>query len=178
MTEGKKRHVVLTGEIGAGKSTALQAVLGRLGVCAQGLETYCPQARGVLPKELYMRPFGSDERGRLIAILPDGDKRGVTPLFDTYGAALLRAAKESDAALIVIDECGRLEREALSYHTALRECLDGEKPMLIVLRKLKAEWADFIRRHPAAALLEVTEENRADMPQAALDVLRAALSEK
>ena len=172
MMEHGKRHVVLTGEIGVGKSTALRAALALSGGAARGLQTYSPGESGVMPRNLYIRPYGSDEQGTLLAALPVEDRERVTALFDTLGVSLLCAARESGAGVIVIDECGRLERDAHAYHEALRTCLDGDTPMLIAMSKHKSGWADFIREHPAVQVIEVTTQNRDDLPQAVCAALR------
>jgi len=75
------------------------------------------------------------------------------------------------AQLIVIDEIGRLERDAARYCEALSACLDGDVPVLGAIRLRKADWADFARRHPAVALLEVTPDNRDDVPRQAMNML-------
>ena len=54
---------------------------------------------------------------------------------------------------------------------AIRACLDGDIPVLGVLRKDQA-WHECIRSHPSVRVLTVTEENRADIDQLALELLR------
>lgn len=171
-----KRHVLLTGEIGAGKSTALRAALARMEIRADGIETYSPQPRGVLPKTLYLRAYGEERQGMLLCILPDGDKSGVTRAFDAEAARLLLQAKDT-ADVIVIDEIGRLERDAHAYHDALRACFDGPAPVLGAIRKHKADWADWIREREDVLLLEVTRENRDALPAMVARCLRDALSD-
>ena len=87
---------------------------------------------------------------------------------------MLEAAQQS-AQLIVIDEIGRIEREAFAYHEALRRCIEGDVPMLCAIRKLKAPWADWIRNHPRVQLMEITEENRDDVPARAAELLALLL---
>lgn len=168
---GMIRHVLFTGEIGMGKSTALRRMLSLLDARVQGIETYSPEPRGITPKRLYLRAYGSSEQGQLLCVLPEGDKRGVAPAFDSLGAALLERAR-AQADMIVIDEIGRLEHSASAYHEALRACLDGDKPVVGVIRKLKAPWADWIRSRGDVLLLEVTEDNRDVLPGLAADALK------
>lgn len=169
------RHVFLTGEIGAGKSTALRRTLALLpGVRIGGVQTYYAEDRHAQDRELYIRAYGSAERGRLIGRLPGEDSERITAAFDETGAALLHEARER-AQLIVIDECGRLERAALDYHAALRACIEGDTPVLCVIRKHKAPWAEWIRSHPRVQLIEVTEENRDRIPEQAAALLRSGI---
>ncbi|MBR3795848.1 MAG: hypothetical protein IKK34_07450 [Clostridia bacterium] len=165
------RHVLFTGEIGEGKSTALRRTLTLLRADAWGIETYSPQPRGEAPRGLYIRPYGSPEMGKLLAMVPGECREGATPLFDSYAVRLLDAARKQ-ADLIVIDEIGRLERDAKTYHGALRASFDGNKPVLGVLRKHKAEWADWIRKRDDVLLLEVTRQNRDELPALAAERIR------
>lgn len=162
-----RRHVFLTGEIGCGKSTALRATLDLLpGVNAQGLQTYYNEPRGCEVKRLYLRAFGDTAQGTFLAELPGGDPSRIVPVFDHEGCALLEQAQRG-AQLIVIDEIGRLERDAAAYHEVLRRCIEGDVPMLCAIRKLKAPWADWIRCHPRVELMEVHDGNRDEIPHLA-----------
>lgn len=166
-----KRHVFLTGEIGIGKSFALQKTLALLEhVRAQGVQTYYEGPRDAQDRLLYLRAWGDEARGWLLGQLPGADPVRVQGVFDTVGAELLERARR-DAQLIVIDECGRLERQASRYHEALRACLEGDTPVLCSIRKHKATWADWVRSHPAVTLLEVTADNRNEIPQLAASLL-------
>lgn len=166
-----KRHVLLTGEIGAGKSVALMRTLALLGgVRTAGVQTYYPEPRGAQSKTLYLRPWGSAEQGELLMRIPGDDFSRIVPVFDTVAGALLDEAR-AHAQLIVIDECGRLESGAMRYHEALRRCLDGDVPVLCAIRKHRAPWADWVRNHPKEMLLEVTPDNRDGIPQQAAALL-------
>ena len=172
------RHVFLTGEIGCGKSTALRATLDLLqGIHAQGLQTYYSEPRGSEIKRLHMRAWGEQTQGTFLAQLPGKDLSCVVPVFDKEGTALLEAAQQR-AQLIVIDEIGRIEREAFAYHEALRRCIEGDVPMLCAIRKLKAPWADWIRSHPRVRLIEVTDDNRDDVPAEAAAMLRTYIEDR
>ena len=172
------RHIFLTGEIGCGKSTALRSVLdGLQGVKIKGLQTYYNEPRGSETKRLYLRAFGDTEQGTFLAELPGGDLSRITSVFNEEGSALLKSARDQ-ADLIVIDEIGRLERDAAKYHAALASCLGGDVPVLAVVRKLKAGWADWIRGHENAVLIEVTQENRDGVPAMAAAILRESMANR
>lgn len=171
------RHVLFTGEIGAGKSTALRRMLTLLDADARGIETYSPEPRGVLPKTLFLRAYGSEAQGERLCTIPNRERKSVAPAFDTLAAALLEDARRK-GGLVVIDEIGRLEWDARRYHEALRACLDGAGPVAGVLRKHQAGWADWIRQREDVLLLEVTPENREALPGIAAAYMRASLAGK
>lgn len=157
-----------------GKSTTLRHMLTLLGADAQGIETYSPEPRGVLPKTLFLRAYGSGAKGELLCTIPNCDQKRIAPVFDTLAAALLEDAHRK-GELIVIDEIGRLERDAYRYHEVLRACLDGAKPVTGVLRKHQAGWADWIRERKDVLLLEVTMQNRKELPGMAAEHMRASI---
>lgn len=170
------RHVLFTGEIGSGKSTALRRTLALLGAQAGGLRTYSPEPRGVRPKRLLLRAYGSGEEGTLVCMIPGEDRSQVVPLFNTLAIRLLEDAQR-DADIVVIDEIGRLERDAHAYHAALKACLDGAKPILGVIRKQQAAWADWIRAREDVLLLEVTQDNRDALPEMAAAQIQSVIAE-
>lgn len=170
------RHVLFTGEIGVGKSTVLRRMLALLGADARGIETYSTESRDAQCRRLFLRAYGSGEKGTLIGIVPGSDRTAAAPLFDTLAVRLLEDAQEK-SKLIVIDEIGRLERDAHAYHAALKACFDSGKTVIGVLRKHKSEWADFIRSREDVLLLEVTQQNRDDLPALAADRIRRQIED-
>lgn len=171
-----QRHVFLTGEIGAGKSTALAKTLALLGgIRVMGLQTYYEEPRGADGKTLYLRAWGDSAQGCFLTRIPGGEMSHAAQVFDERGCALLSGA-QAGAELIVIDEIGRLERDAFAYHKALGACIDGDVPMLCAIRKHKAAWADWVKDHPAVMLLEVTPDNRDEVPRQAAALLAAQIN--
>jgi len=164
------RHVILTGEIGAGKSTVFSKTLCLLDARTEGIETGAYEPRGAREKTLYMRAYGDCAKGCPFAQLPGGDKAYAAQCFDAVGVRLLRRARNL-GELIVIDELGWLERGAEAYQQELQTTLDGGVPVLAVLRQSRTEWADWIRSRPDVALLTVTLQNRDSLPQLAADIL-------
>ena len=84
--------------------------------------------------------------------------------FDALGASFLRAAQAHPEGLILMDECGRFEREAYAFQREIARCLDGDIPVLGVVRQGVLGWTELIRSHPRVTLLTVTAENRDAMP--------------
>ena len=171
------KHVILTGEVGAGKSTVLDKILQLLDARAKGIETGAYTPREEKEKTLYMRAYGDKEKGVPFMHLPGGDKAYAARCFDTVGVQLLRRAGRT-GELIVIDEMGWLERNAVDYQEELRTALDGDIPVLAVLRQNKAEWADWIRNHPDVQMMTVSLKNRNELPKLAAEILRPQIQKK
>jgi len=171
------RHVILTGEIGAGKSTVLAQTLRLLHVQAEGIQTGAYEPREAQEKTLYMRAYGDNAKGCPFARVPGGDKAYAARCFNAVGVYLLRRATIR-GELIVIDEMGYLERDAEAYQKELRMTLDADVPVLAVLRQNKTEWADWIRNRADIALMMVTPQNRNGLPKLAEDILRRQIKRK
>ncbi len=165
-------HVFLTGERQIGKSRALNRAAELLGMPCRGFRTrFLTRERG--SGSLYMLPAEADwptDEEHLVARLVDGRMHGLTERFDTLGTEILRASRETPGALILMDECGFLERKALVFQREILRCLDGDQPVLGVLRK-DQEWHEFIRRHPRVKILTVDEENRSSMAETIVSLI-------
>lgn len=166
-------HVFLTGEKQIGKSRALRRAAEELGLPVAGFRTrFLTRERG--SSALYMVPAMQEElldEAHIVARLEDGRMHGLTERFDTLGVQLLREARQQAGALILMDECGHLEKNALSFQAEIRACLDGKNPVLGVLRK-DQPWHGFIKAHPRVRVLTVTEENRAHIVPEAVRLLK------
>lgn len=163
-------HIFLTGEIQVGKSTIIRQVLDRLEGEAGGFLTEFDGNRNVWPKRLYMRPASARRfstggqvkpESRLAVLMRENEKPQVClDTFEVFGVRLLREAMER-ASLIVMDECGRLEGEAVLFQRTVLRALDSPVPILGVVRQLpQASWLDKIKAHPSVTLITVTRENR------------------
>ncbi len=155
-------HVFLTGERQIGKSRAVREAAEMLGRPCAGFRTrFLTRERG--SSSLYMVPAAGEEvldDQHMVAVLDNGKMRALTERFDTLGAELLREARRKSGALILMDECGHLEKNALVFQREILKCLDGPDPVLGVLRQGQP-WHDFIKSHPRVTVITVTEDNRA-----------------
>lgn len=159
-------HVFLTGALQVGKSTALRRALAMLPGQAGGFQTYFTTPREQPDRVLYMADIcmaqTADDAQAIVRFGPgrplvDVDK------FDRLGVACLAKARQN-ADIIVMDECGRLERDALGFQQAVLDALDGATPVLGVVRHDAGGWTEAIRSHPQVQVIEVTEMNRDALP--------------
>ena len=80
-------------------------------------------------------------------------------------AALGTACLTGTPTLWVMDECGRLERDALDFQRAILEKLEGDTPVLGVVREGFPGWTKAVAAHPNVVLVAVTEDNRDALPE-------------
>ena len=82
--------------------------------------------------------------------------------FDQLGCAAL--ADTAGCALLVMDELGPHEAEAVRFQAAVFRTLEGEIPVIGALQQAESEFLDRIARHSQVTVLSVSRENRDDLP--------------
>lgn len=163
-------HLFLTGSIQIGKTTALNRTLQLLKVTPGGFRSYFGEDRKSPHRYLYMSSaagpcvftpehaiveFSQDDNGAMV--------RTVLPRFEELGLQYM--AEASRYPLIVLDECGRLEQQLPRFRARVLELLDGDVPVLGVVRQDAKGWLEEIRHHPKVRLVTVTAQNRDALPQ-------------
>ena len=158
-----KRHLFLTGARQVGKSTLLRALIARESLACAGFETkpLCVdgERRGFIMHGLVpMPPFVND----CVISVRLGERRAVPvlPAFEENGVAILRRSLASDAPYLLMDELGRLEREATAFRAQVTACLNSGKRVLGVLQQGDVPMAREIAARGDVLLLTVTPENR------------------
>ena len=156
----------LTGARQVGKSTALRKALSASGLRFGGVMTRFDARHG--ERKLYLLPYSVSEalpegvpESAVCARMGAGGRRADPSVFDTWGVSLLRAAAEDpETDVLIIDELGFLEGAAERFRAAVTDVLQGPKPVLGVVRQGLGAWGDA----PLGEIIEVTEENRDDIP--------------
>ena len=155
--------VFLTGPIQIGKTSIIKDVLSQLNLSYGGFQTYFGIDRRAENRFLYINSADQDYRyeseNRLVSFVENKRPQVDRGQFDNYGADLIRLARASKE-LIVMDECGNFEKEALIFQQEILRTLAADKPVLGVIKESSWGFTDRIRSHPQVCLLEVTKENR------------------
>jgi nucleoside-triphosphatase len=161
-------NLFLTGGIQVGKSTIINRYVSAHGYRVGGFKTLA-QPRGTdgssavhILRADGSEPFSADN----VAFLRHGPhaRKGLTVYperYDGHGVALLRAAEDCD--LLLMDELGPKEEDALAFQQAVLDCLEGPIPVLGVVMKRPSPFLDRVRTHPRVKLVEVTVDNREEI---------------
>ena len=157
-------HIFLTGEIQVGKSTVIKNVLSQSGLSADGFMTYW-ETENDGSQSLHISPYSPRTQvaeRHLVTGRGMGNKplvtKEVTDVFDERGAEILSASGKKD--VIVMDELGFLESEALNFQEAVLGHISNNVPVLGVIKPARTKFLDAVRFHPATAIYEVTAQNR------------------
>ena len=158
-----RRHLFLTGDKQVGKSTLLRKLIETKGLACSGFETQPfylgGERRGfTLHGRIDMPPYEND----CICCARVEAKRSVPvlPVFDVNGVKILQASLLSPDPFILMDELGRLERQAQAFIDEIYACLDSDKRVLGVLQKCGSEHVEAISQRDDVTMITVTPENR------------------
>ena len=131
-----KRHALIVGEQGVGKSTLIARVRRELALPEAGIETVretAPADERGNPVYIYRVGFPRTRTTQNLAALVGPDGRKAFPeVFDRYAAFLREDAR--DCGLIVLDELGFLETDAAEFCRAVLDLLDGDVPVLAAVK--------------------------------------------
>ena len=168
-------HLFLTGEIQIGKSTLIRSALAR---CDQErIGGFCTFTRwdpgdgnGYVHLVSWNREAVELTSENTVGIrwrVPvDNRYAEVFPaVFDTVGTEILTKGIPPACKLIVMDEIGWMERKAHCFAAQVLHCLDGEIPVLGVIKPRSAPLPDAVRNHPKVRIQCVTESNRNELLQ-------------
>ncbi|MDD2484129.1 MAG: nucleoside-triphosphatase [Eubacteriales bacterium] len=161
-------HVFLKGPIQVGKSTALEKALERLTAERHLLPAGFLTHSGLHgDTDLYISEYGEEKcysQTHKVAYRHDNAVCGIPAAFDSLGVELLHKASHK-GDLLCMDELGFLEKDALQFQSAVLSCLDFSIPILGVLKEKQVAWHEQITSHPSVIVLEITLENRNEIPE-------------
>ena len=155
-------NLFFTGEIQVGKSTLLRKLLKKSSLRPGGAETGFGPWRAEESRRLFLHPYGKPDysEGSVCARMGPEGKIVYPAVFDGRGADLVRAAlNDPEVDVVILDELGFLEKDALEFRAAVLEALAGPKPVWGVLRLGGGCWGDV----DLGRIVTVTMENRDEL---------------
>lgn len=163
-------NIFLTGEINVGKSTIINTYIEenkKLYQKIAGFKTKEVLEEGNI-KGYYIEDQSlKEEDTTMVGInedFPQGKRcRGIPSAFDTKGVEILRSALKSNSSLVLMDELGFFEKDALLFQDKVFEILDSEKRVLGVIKKRSNPFLDKVKERKDVVLLEVDLQNRKDI---------------
>lgn len=169
-----RRHIFLTGARQVGKSTILRRLMERRELVCAGFKTQPFYLNGerrgfTLHGRVDMPPYEND----CIVCVRVGERRSVPvlPVFEENGVDILKRSLESKSPWLLMDELGRLEREATRFSAQVLACLDSHKRVLGVLQACDAPLVCAVRAREDVSVIEVTPDNREELLETLCRVL-------
>ena len=133
MTE--RKHILICGEVGVGKSTLIQRLLAQNTLPLYGFITkkLDPDENGFHP--IYIHPAGARERRfdeeNLIGTCDRRIHNINLDVFNTLGVTYLQA---KPGGIILMDELGFMEAKAEAFTRAVMKALDGDVPVVAAVK--------------------------------------------
>ena len=160
-----KRHLLICGERGVGKSTLIRRLLEQNTREVGGFVTKrLPDAdeNGFFPIYLYPASRRENERrneaANLVGMCDSRSSIRHPEVFDTLGAQLIESAPKD--GIILMDELGFLENDAKAFQSAVLRALDGGTPVLAAVKPKNTPFLCAVRGHENAELAFIDEQNR------------------
>ncbi len=160
------KHIIISGEIGVGKSTLIKRLTTALDVPTYGFYTKRanePNESGLFP--IYLHPAQCTEKERIytaantVGLVGSAERTAFPNVFDTLGVECIRSAKSD--GIIVMDELGFLERDAFLFQSAVLDALSDNTPVIAAIKaRHDIEFLERVRAHENVLLYTVTEQNR------------------
>ncbi|HYN89959.1 MAG TPA: nucleoside-triphosphatase [Ardenticatenaceae bacterium] len=158
--------ILLTGAPGAGKSTVIQKVLGRLGARAAGFYTREVRSAGERTGFEIVTTGGEvawlATKRQEVAFAREVSFHGYRVNLDALdlvaAPALLDATRQGK--VVVVDEIGPMEIFSESFCRAVRVLRDGDATVVGTVVERPNAFADAVKAHPRVRVVPVTRENR------------------
>lgn len=152
--KSNKKHLLITGSKGIGKSTLLRELLEDSHNYGGVVADYVV-SEGSLPK-LILRDILDENICGLVGIKPGLRMEPILGGFENTGVSILRRYRNSHKELIVIDEIGFLELEAEKYIEEIFLCIK-EKKLIAILRKQDNPLIDRIKEIENAFIVDLDQ---------------------
>jgi len=163
------KNIVICAYKGVGKSTLVKKLIAEL--------TADPEIFGFSTKKfndmlvddvfspIYIFPVGKEpvfEDKYLVGLGGLGTHYINPEVFDEIGVQLLTVPESKKAnALIIMDEVGFLEANALKFRQKVLDCLTGDIPCLVMMKqKMDEPFMQEIKALPGIDFIDMTPENR------------------
>lgn len=170
----ERRHILICGEVGVGKSTLIQRLLAQSARPLYGFVTkkLDSDENGFHP--IYIHPAGASERiyteRNLIGTCDRRTHKINLDAFNTLGVAYLQA---KPGGIILMDELGFMESQAEDFTRAVFAALDGDVPVIAAVKaRFDILFLDAVRAHPNTKLYMITKENRDVLFSELLQIVR------
>ncbi|ATW24916.1 hypothetical protein DCMF_09155 [Candidatus Formimonas warabiya] len=161
-------NIFLTGKIQMGKSTLINRILAGFPGKVAGFRTL-PYVENGQINGFYIESISEKPRPKELAFIArcrDNDHWEAFPLiFEQLGTSILKNSLAQEPDLIILDELGFFERNAMQFHIQVFEVLNSPIPVLGVLKQYDDKFLNAIRRREDVELITITERNREEMFQ-------------
>ena len=164
----EKRHILICGERGVGKSTLIERLLA---ACPRPRYGFITKMRPAGPDgfhPIYIHPAGQPVTERVymeencIGVCDSRTHRPRLDAFNTLGVRYIQTARAD--GILVMDELGFFESRARAFTAAVLTALAGDIPVIAAVKSRKdVPFLNAVRAAPQAEVFHITPENRDEL---------------
>lgn len=159
-------NIFLTGEVNVGKTTVIQRFLKDYSGSVGGFKTIRVQTENDEFFGVYLLDINDEgkmltKENRVGDCFPDKSLISYKNVFDTIGVKLLSFDKYP--SIIVMDELGVLEKDAVKFQDKVFECLDSDTDVIGIIKNKDRLFLNSIRNRDDVLILTVSHDNRDSM---------------
>ena len=174
----EKKHILISGDRGVGKSTLIERLLQDDPRPRYGFVTKmaAPGPDGFRP--VYIHPAGQPAAERTygaencVGVCDSRTHRPCLEVFNGLGVRYIEAARPG--GILVMDELGFFEAEAEGFTAAVLTALSGDIPILAAVKNRRdVAFLNAVRAAPRAEVFSITPENREELYRRLLPILRS-----
>jgi nucleoside-triphosphatase len=151
------KNVFLTGSIKCGKSTLINSILQKLNISYSGYRTL-PYYINDMQQGFYIQGYIENENiCKPISVkIEDYKMIPIIETFEIVGVNILKKSIESlNSKIVLLDEIGYLEREAYKFKDEIIKCLDSNKFVIGVLRKMDDKFLNYIKDRKDTLVIDI-----------------------
>lgn len=169
-----KKHIILTGKPGVGKTSVIKKVIPSLGSAAGGL--YTEEIR-IMGKRMGFRVVTLDGEDGILAHVDSKTNYRVGKYrvdLDSFEKVAIPALEKAikDKSIIVIDEIGKMELFSMKFRDVIRDIFDGTKSLLCVIKENGDPFTENIKKRKDVSVITVDYENRDSLPGKIIETLK------
>ncbi|MBI2471859.1 MAG: NTPase [Planctomycetes bacterium] len=169
-----RKHLLITGKPGVGKTSVIKKIIPLLGTSAGGFFT---EEIRVMDRRMGFRIVTLDGEEGIMAHVDFNSNFKVGKYrvdLDSFEKVAIPAIEKAvkDKSIIVIDEIGKMELFSIKFRELVQKILDGEKPLICVIKENGDAFTEEIKNRGDVDLVTVNYENRESLPEKVLEMLK------
>lgn len=169
-----KRHILLTGKPGIGKTSVIKKILPLVGMDAGGFFT---EEIRVMDRRVGFRIVTLDGRDGILAHVECnsnykvGKYRGDLDSFEKIAIPALEDAMRCKS-VVVVDEIGTMELFSQKFRELLEKILSSDKALLSTIKESGDTFTEEIKKRKDVTLITINYKNREPLPEKVLKMLK------
>lgn len=169
-----KKHILLSGKPGIGKTSVIKKILPLLGLNAGGFFT---EEIRVMDRRMGFRIVTLDGTDGILAHIECNSNYKVGKYrvdLDSFEKIAIPALGDAikNKSIVVIDEIGTMELFSLKFRELVSKILNSDKTLLCTIKENGDAFTEEIKNRTDIVLITVNYANRETLPEKVLEMLR------